>query len=722
MAGGRLVVDSRRPRNEGELIHQRPESHTHGAFPRRLLFPGERVLYEGRPELAASKGGRLVALAFLLALTLITGAAALAVNNGSEGASGILLTTAFFALLFGGLLALVVISWRHSAFALTHRRVVVVGGFWGSQFHSAEFAQVQRLSATADAVGPILFEISTSATAEAAPARPSTTLRWDSVRGAPATYAFIQTAFALARAEDFSELRGRRRRAALGEGRVACAYCGNPVRLEAIAIEAARCPRCTAPLSAASPIPQPERPAVLVLDAGPVLRPVLHLGRNVVNWYRATAVPVVLLAAFVALVESVSLGAIPGAADSAVLAAVAFSLPVLVILAYLLAGQVLRRWGTTLRTLRSNFTSNPGPWGAVTRRLRRRFAVAVSGYALSIMLLLAAVVTFPAALAQASTTQTVPPNLALLFGGEFGGFVASIVASQLALITSFPAIASGSGDAVVDRRLQYGKWVSLGGIVAALPPVGALLYYFVAAPYTTPSAVWFWASAISPVVLFLGLSFTAAGFGRWIELGDRLWSDATVAPQRLSLTGQSGRTSASAELLDLGTPMPAFEGPWRSNVRPNARRALYAVVLVGLLSVSLVAVGLVARDLGGFPTPGAAYRPAPIVLAKSGAVWAIPGDHYEWESFPVNRSATVSGTFNATGPLDSYVMDENAFAMLQFSGRVVSDQFGAHNVTAGAFNVKLPYNDRWYVVLLNPSPTLSVQATWSTDCLVAYSS
>ncbi|MCI4320201.1 MAG: hypothetical protein L3K23_08760 [Thermoplasmata archaeon] len=715
-----------RPRNEGELVHRRPDSHRHQVFPRRLLLPGERVLYEGRPGLVASRGGRLIVLAFLFALTLVLGAAALASTSSGTAVAGgvpaILLSTGFFGLLFGGLLALVLISWRHNAFALTHRRVVLVRGFSGSQFRFAELSQIRQLSASTEAVGPIVFEIQPLPLGPGVAPGPTTTLRWDAVQGAPAVHAFLQSTFAIARAQDHALLSARHRRAAVQRGRVICAYCGNPVQLDAVVGEAPRCPRCTAPLSQVRSPVAALSPVAGKVDPGPLLRPIVHLGRNALEWYRATAVVLVLLAALFALEESIASGAIPGVSSSPVLGAVGVSIPLLVIVAYLLGGQQLRRWGTTVRTLSGAFAWGSGPWSAVLRRLRRRFAVSAVAFGLSILFLAAAVVTFPEALSQASSTQTVPPLFAVAFAVEFGGFLATITASQTLLVASFPEVVAGSGDRHIDRLLRRGKAASLAAVLAELPPAGVLLYNFVVTPFGVPSAAWFWAAVISPLALFLGLSYTVAGFDRWIARGDQLWSGTPAELQPLSLTGTPDAGGPAASVGALGVPGAAVGIGSRVQLLPRRPWALYAIIVVVVLSVNAVGVAWVAGDLPGLASPRPTYHHPPIVLAKSGAVWAIPGNYYQWEEFPVNRSATLTGTFNATRSLDPYVMDSLDFVRLQTFGQVYSDRFGIQNVSNWTFDVKLTFNDRWYIVLWNPNATLSVQVTWATDCVVVFSS
>jgi hypothetical protein len=234
------------PATEAELLRHRPSSHLPGAFPRKLLLPGERILYEGRSAFFSRYWGRL---SFILVFWLLIA--------GGSALNGQLLDS--FALTFYGLMAflllLVWLAWRRSAFALTDRRVLAVEGLLGGEFHYALTMEVQRLAPPAGLTSDLRFEV--------APARPagpnrraSTAVRrivWRSVEQAPQVYEFVQQAFAVEsnRASRW-ELKTRLL-TSLQKGRVECEYCGTLIAIEAVQATGARCPRCSAPIALDSP-------------------------------------------------------------------------------------------------------------------------------------------------------------------------------------------------------------------------------------------------------------------------------------------------------------------------------------------------------------------------------------------------------------------------------------------------------------------------------------
>jgi hypothetical protein len=722
MASARPGRTPVRPRSEGELIHQRPASHRHGAFPRRLLLPGERVLLEGRPDLWAARGGRLVVFGVLLATTLFGGAVGLsATGPGSDHPSdglAVLTATLLFGLLWGTWIAAVLLSWHRTAFALTHTRVLLVRGFWGSEFRSARLGEVQSLYASRESVGSVIFEIRTGPPLPGAPS----SIVWEAVRGAPQTYAFVHELFALRHAEVIARARDQLRRDAVLRGRVVCAYCGNPVDLRSADPSDPRCPRCSAPLPPSSPVAVVAPVPAPAADHGSFLRPVVYLGGGAVGWYRATMFIVTLVALTIPFLVAPSAGASAGVVSGPLYVGVVLAFLILVPLAFVLGGQVLRKWRTTVRTLLAGLPPGPAGRPTVANSLRRKLDLAVGTFGLAIGLLVATIATLPVSIALIGSGSA-PASWSAIIGAELGGFALAIVASQLLLVTSFPVIAAGSGDRRIQLDLARGRAISVASLLAGLVPVAGLLYLLVATPTSFPSGSWvWWADLLSPIGNFLGLSLTAQAFDRWVALADQRWSEASS--RRAPTPGflPSGETMETVSWLDApSTPgtFPAVARGW--GVPPMRTFAVFALVAVLLLVAGGLSAGWVAHELTALSQSSRpTYHEPPIVVAKSGAVWPIKGGYFAYEFFRVNRSATLSGTFASTGPVSVYVMDSNSFALFQIQGRAVYDLFGARNVSSDALHVNITSYDRWYIVLDNTFGPAAIDVTWSSECAVDF--
>ena len=230
------------PRTEAELLQRLPASNVPGAFPREILPPNERILFETRPRLFALYWGRSVWTFFWSGLALL----ALAVDPSNwEGSVGIIV-------LFGLPLWVSVPFWWKSAYALTDRRVLRVAGLRGSDFQEATYEQVQNLTTEPGISGGLRFDTSPPvgafghAPGWAAKQRP---LRWQAIANAPRVYEFVQEAFALG-------LRQSAERGAVDAAwqkidrvSVRCEYCGTLIDLATLDRSNLRCPSCSAPLS-----------------------------------------------------------------------------------------------------------------------------------------------------------------------------------------------------------------------------------------------------------------------------------------------------------------------------------------------------------------------------------------------------------------------------------------------------------------------------------------
>ncbi len=168
--------------------------------------------------------------------------------------------------------------------------------------------------------------------------------------------------------------------------------CGNPVVLGAETAPAQRCPRCSAPL-ATSLAPPPSGPPTTASTPRahiPVLRPVVYLGREAIDWFRA--VPVLWAAVIVLLLLGTDLAPTTAGAESAPDQAVIGTFLVILPLTYILWAQALRKWATAVRTLRASLPIG-SPWEVrVARPLGLRLWIAVGGYGTSILLVVGTIV------------------------------------------------------------------------------------------------------------------------------------------------------------------------------------------------------------------------------------------------------------------------------------------------------------------------------------------
>jgi hypothetical protein len=167
-----------------------PGSNMRGVFPRGLLPPSERIVYETRPGYFRLYWGRFVLCVLLFALFL-----------GPVEQPGYLENPAFY--FFEGLLVLVILlsvqQWRMTAYALTSQRVVRVGGIRQTEFRDAFYAAVQNLSIDPGFSGGVRFDTGGASAGYpgAPPPSRARVIRWTGLADAPRVYAFLQRAFAL---------------------------------------------------------------------------------------------------------------------------------------------------------------------------------------------------------------------------------------------------------------------------------------------------------------------------------------------------------------------------------------------------------------------------------------------------------------------------------------------------------------------------------------------
>ena len=267
-------------------------------FPRKLLLPGlNDRLFETRPKTTWSGGWAVGAVAFFFVSSLAVGLLGLAglvqpgrgpgpVGDRRRG-RGVRRWRS------GGLPSLR--SWLRSrgrtAFALTDRRVLSVEGFWGSDFRFAGRQQVVGLLLPKDSTGHRRLPHSVVHGDGAARCRSGSSPKdlLASTEWAPRTYEFAQTAFALVGAAQAAAARELRQRNELLSTRVICEGPREPCRPRRGNLPAQRCPLCSAPL-ATSLAPPPSGPPTTASTPRahiPFFRPVVYLGREAIDWFRA---------------------------------------------------------------------------------------------------------------------------------------------------------------------------------------------------------------------------------------------------------------------------------------------------------------------------------------------------------------------------------------------------------------------------------------------------
>lgn len=234
-----MAGESTAPKTEADLLIGRPASNRPGAFPRDLLSPGERVLYETRPTYVGLYLGRTIVLVVFLLLWLFV-SIELVTNPAGW----------FFVALFLVLVIYCVLLWQRTAYALTDLRVVRVSGLRRTDFLDAAYDQIQNLALRPGLSGGVRFD----ATPPNAPSgviagrKFARTINWRALPEPPAVYGFVQRAFAL-HEHQASQVRLRATLISrLHEDTLPCVYCGGLVDIKNVDYAAPKCPRCGAPL------------------------------------------------------------------------------------------------------------------------------------------------------------------------------------------------------------------------------------------------------------------------------------------------------------------------------------------------------------------------------------------------------------------------------------------------------------------------------------------
>jgi hypothetical protein len=360
----------------------------------------------------------------------------------------------------------------------------------------------------------------------------------------------------------------------------------------------------------------------------------------------------------------------------------------------------------------------------VVRPLEVRLWVAGFGWLASLTLLIGAFVATETLTVAGALTGLASLGAWIEVGGLYLGFAAAVVVGQLGLVMSFPEVATGSGIPSIVGGLRRGRRIAALSLLAGFWPASVAVYLVATGSTDFSAAYWILPGLIGPLGLTLGISWTAEAYDEWTDLADRVYGYGS-SPQDDWFQSDVGRGPLGGGSRWGSRSRGAHPGVLRwsaPRVRWTLAGVLGAVALTALVFLS--ASGWLAPALHlvpTTPTPGPPPLPSPIVIAPRGTIWAIPVGHYEYESFRLNGTASLTGNFTATGPVEGYAMDSLDYTRWQVVGSVVSDQYDTGNVTSGGFHVPLGFNDRWYVILANESPSTEVFVTWSSECVVVYS-
>ncbi len=233
------------PISETALLRMAPPYQTTGIIPRGELLGNERVIWEGRPTLAAWQWVALVWGIFWLLGFIAVGAADTAAGAGI----GQFVSATFVGLFFAIPLFFALWYWRNASYGMTNQRVL---SRQGSQLASLSWTMVGRVRfnpsgsiITFDAISP----------PGVPPFAPETlrraTVAWPRVPSGPTIVAFASSALY------FYGIRNRqiqlRQEMVMGAtaDRIICAYCKNPMRIEDLDPANPVCPRCGAAIEVA---------------------------------------------------------------------------------------------------------------------------------------------------------------------------------------------------------------------------------------------------------------------------------------------------------------------------------------------------------------------------------------------------------------------------------------------------------------------------------------
>ena len=233
------------PISEASLLRMAPPYQTTGIIPRGELLGNERVIWEGRPALAAWQWVASIWGIFWLVAFVGVGAAQALSGVGA----GLVFAGVFAGFVFAIPLFIALWYWRSASYGMTNQRVL---SRQGSKLASLSWTMVGRIRynpngsiITFDAISP----------PGVTPFAPETLRRagvdWPRVPSGPTIVAFASSALY------FYGIRNRqiqlRQEMVMGAtaDRIICAYCKNPMRIEDLDPANPVCPRCGAAIEVA---------------------------------------------------------------------------------------------------------------------------------------------------------------------------------------------------------------------------------------------------------------------------------------------------------------------------------------------------------------------------------------------------------------------------------------------------------------------------------------
>ena len=150
-------------------------------------MPGERVLFESRPSLAARYWGRIAFLAFWGSLLIL---------GPFEVPGGLDVPGLGLGVMLLLLFASPVLPWHRSAYGITDQRILRVDGVRQQDLMSATYDQVQSLSRISGSYGGLRFELFGPAPTGWWASHKGRRIDWDSLGESAQVYQLVQTAFA----------------------------------------------------------------------------------------------------------------------------------------------------------------------------------------------------------------------------------------------------------------------------------------------------------------------------------------------------------------------------------------------------------------------------------------------------------------------------------------------------------------------------------------------
>ncbi len=236
--------------------------------------------------------------------------------------------------------------------------------------------------------------------------------------------------------------------------------------------------------------------------------------------------------------------------------------------------------------------------------------------------------------------------------------------------------------------------------------------------------MWFLPALAGPLGLMVSLTWIARTLDNWTDLADRVAGDvATEDPRFRSAFDRPGVTYSSRPSVAIESGTAAYAPREFLARRRGTAYGLGVAAGSVVIVLVLISAGWLGPALAGIPPlrpTSAPLPPAPRVLVAGGTVWDLAPYHYRSDGFGLNRSAMVSGSFNATGTVQAFVMDYNGYNVWLGFGTLGYGYYSTGNVTAGQIEDPIGSAGWYYVVLVNYNTTSWVNVTWSSPFVATY--